>query len=85
MRNDKTMMMTPMEWPRYPVLPVKRYRNHSFECCIMSVILPFRVYKKSLGGLVKPKIKCKLADLLGDEFYDYQDIDALLADGWLVD
>jgi hypothetical protein len=88
--SDREFILQPKLWPNYPLLPVKRYVGNESECCFIAAInLPkIRVMGVNLF---------KFADYVksgGEHFadevnncpkYDYNDVDAFLADGWVVD
>ena len=83
--DDRAMVLNPNKWPRWPFLPMKRPGNHGPECCFLVQQKELILYKTYMFGL---------DDLPGDTFaekvkdvktYRYDNVDALLADGWVVD
>ena len=88
--DHKTMILTPKAWPRRPVLPLKRWVAHTgkFEDLECAVILeqdgwysktgPISLFFTNmlmLGGVSLNEVKK----------VEYDSVDAILADGWVVD
>jgi hypothetical protein len=75
--DHKAMMLDPNRWPQWPVLPVKQFGSGFPECGVMveSDGIQPKVYLTNLFAL----------DLANAEVKEYEDIDELLADGWVVD
>jgi hypothetical protein len=84
--KHKRMMADPGDWPRWPILPLKRTspQGVGLECAIMVAWeehlttvffadmfdLPGGTFKEVFGSLPQKK---------------YTDYDAILDDGWMVD
>lgn len=78
--RDRQMILTEDDWPRWPVLPVKRHTRENFlelGCILSGSLNVVRVANMfQLSGTV---------DLSTIPSVTYPDVDALLADGWRVD
>ena len=81
--NDLEMMTNTMNWPNFPVLPVKRYTKESCmpEAGIMVPDLP-TVFVVNMWDLKSGVLKDQLKDVPKKEYATYQE---LIADGWVVD
>lgn len=86
MPMDRTMMLNPEGWPRYPLLPLKRSdpaESHRLEYGTLYRGTGFIVY---LVGIYAIPAGRRLPDVL--EPYKamvYSNVDAVLDDGWRVD
>lgn len=84
--DDLEMMQSPLEWPRYPVLPIKRPVPQGGwpECAILlagrSTVYLTGLY--SLSDLAGRTYGEKLAAV---EKKEYASFAAVVADGWVVD
>lgn len=80
--TDKEMIENPLNWPRYPFLPVKRYRKPGelADCRVIWVGARTRLVEANLFALPKTK-----EDFLALPYTEYANIEAVLADGWVVD
>lgn len=77
--DDLAFMRDENKWPNWPMLPVKRYtdRGGAPEC---GIVLSGKttVYIAYMWGLKEDTFDtCKK--------YEYGSLDAILADGWVVD
>lgn len=90
--DDKKMMLDYANWPCWPTLPIKR-KNHSIADKNLGILVATQEYVDALKGKSKivvyhvymyglPKTKEEWAAAPKTE---YDTIDALLADGWIVD
>lgn len=85
--RHKAQMATPAEWPHWPILPVKRVNPevHQIECGVMfavegyltTVCLGFMWIAK--GPTIDDAMNCF------PEKLKYDDLDAVLDAGWVVD
>lgn len=81
-KQDKDMITHPSNWPIWPRLPLKRllqpmgWPEHGFV-----------INRSTTDDYVQPRVY--LATIFDekweDNFLDYEDIDAILDDGWTVD
>lgn len=84
-KDDLGMMQHPMEWPKWPVLPIKRIKidpksgYRDTECAIMYADGTPRVYLCSMYSLSSDK---PLSAIPNKTYPSYND---LVADGWRVD
>jgi hypothetical protein len=74
---DRQLILHPERWP-LPVLPLKRYMPGSTVRRILTG------YVLERHQLFSPVIRTSLDGTMPTRF-DYEDIDAMLADGWTVD
>lgn len=91
--DDRAMILAPQNWPRWPVLPVKRSVSFDLECGFImaehkEVDKPMTIYLSSIFSL--PGEGCKtwgevLARIPEEKRRRYDTLDAMLADGWMVD
>jgi len=83
MDENKSMMLNPRTWPRWPALPVKR----NGECGVMLAYKDFltTVFKVNLWELSNGGHLLTLKQLQSMEQVKYDTIDAILADGWIID
>jgi hypothetical protein len=79
--SEAKMIKTPNDWPRWPVLPLKRNREKAeFETAVLfedkyhAAGTP-RVYLSNMYAKVEESTK----------YIDYASVDALLNDGWRID
>lgn len=87
--SDLDMMKNPGLWPQWPVLPVKRYRERGQmpDCAVLidagepqPTVFQINPYDIPAGDLREniinnPKVK----------HTKYDTLEALMADGWMVD
>lgn len=77
--TDAEFIQHPGLWPMWPLLPLKRTRNTSSGLPETGVIIEeetkFRVYHCSMFTTITPSTP----------HTDYPTVNALLADGWVVD
>lgn len=92
--DDREFILNPVLWPRWPLLPLKRRndKNPPFDCGLLIAVDPAKgklattVFCAYLFGLQNGKtIKELLIDNPNVERIEYDNVDALLADGWVVD
>lgn len=85
-QREITMMKTPDHWPRWPILPVKRSGHilEPFGCGIMvaSADCALHIYDIDMFLLQSGPLGPQLDAV---EHKEYQDYDAILDDGWVVD
>lgn len=87
--RDNEMMRSPLEWPIWPLLPIKRYGKDERgfpECAALLdesrekgwvvYVLPTGVFGLVAGTPLETQAK---------EILPYENLDALQADGWMVD
>jgi len=82
--DDKEFIMCPELWPRWPVLPIKRFdeKNRELEVGVMRAVkgeIGTTVYLIGMYGITKDTDWKTVPKLV------YEDVDKLLADGWIVD
>jgi len=86
--DDRGMILDPEFWPRWPLLPVKRYpKAGGMECgfLVAAENVRWTVFLESIYGLAKYGQSLKeVAEKIPNKI-EYADLDALLADGWIVD
>jgi hypothetical protein len=82
--EDKRFITTPDLWPNWPVCPLKRYVQNGREFGIviavqthLSTVFIVNMFALKSGDLMQ--------QLEGRKKYEYPNIDALIADGWVVD
>lgn len=90
--KDRKFMQNPNQWPNWPVLPVKRYtpgavgpgcgfilavENH------MTVVFDGMIFDPRATEAATGAIQAR--DLSTVPHHKYDDVDALLDDGWMVD
>ena len=71
------------QWPRWPVLPVKKYKEQG-QMPALGVMHINHV----LPNDGKPRVyECSMFDQITDEthFVEYDSLEALVADGWMID
>jgi hypothetical protein len=75
--DDKSMILHPDEWPRWPILPVKRYLKEAqnIELGVMMAGQSTTIYLTDMFDLNMSSAKRKV----------YGTLDDLLADSWVVD
>ena len=86
--DDLEMLQTPDLWPNWPALPMRRYKpDQTVGFPEVGVVL-------DMEGLQNMVVKINLfylnalngAERIRDaEKYRYESLEALLADGWIVD
>ena len=87
--NDLEFMQDDGRWPNWPLLPVKRPTRTPGtmpETCLMVAFAEYRtqVFKLNLFHMPRgPKTWRELLD--ATESYDYDSLEAVVADGWIVD
>ena len=81
--DDKTFMTNVYEWPRHPILPIKRRKPNDWPDCaclmhtasgILFVNHPAPFSREEVDSFVTKAKQSSVAD-----------IDKLIADGWVVD
>lgn len=70
-------MADPDRWPRWPLLPVKRYKDDTLETGYLIEM------KGSKYVVYQNTIFC--ADPRTDAHFRYESFEAIVADGWRVD
>ncbi len=82
--SDAEFISDPALWPLWPYLPIKRYPEgyHGPECCLlMATERPWEVlFAACVYNLPKTR-----EEFLKTKKYTYPSVEALLADGWVVD
>ena len=82
MSAELEMMKSPEDWPMYPYLPVKRYRDGGLpDVGVMVKDGGPRIHHTDALAVVT--LPQHLVSLL--PAHEYESFDALLADGWQVD
>jgi len=84
-KTDKDMILSPVSWPRWPVLPLKRgdvFSNGGTGFLIASREPWSAVYLTNMYELKAGPIRPQLENV---EKITYSSIDALIDDGWVVD
>ena len=90
--NDKAFIANPGKWPNWPLLPVKRHTKDRSgpECGIL-------IDNQPIGDKLDPEHKSlrtifltsmfalKKTDLKTVEKKEYESVEKMLADGWIVD
>lgn len=74
--KSRAFMKTPSEWPQWPILPIKK-RDPKGGFPICHVLFELR------GELHMAKVN--MYELTGATPSERVDVDALIADGWVVD
>ncbi len=85
MKTDKEMILRDVEWPAFPGLPVKKYSKNPGEFPDCGIIIAGdlqTVYFINMWLLVSGPIRPQLEKV---ERKNYESLDALLEDGWIVD
>jgi len=77
---DRAFIKIPSLWPRFPFLPVKRYENGKQELGVIHCKCDTSV--KIINMFLAPYDFETFQELEG---IDYQSVDELLDDGWIVD
>jgi len=77
---DSAFIKIPSLWPRFPLLPVTRYENGKKEYGVIHCKSDTSV--KIINMFLAPHDFETFQELEG---IDYQSIDELLDDGWMVD
>lgn len=83
---DKKLIENSLNWPRWPLLPMKRYTKEGMQAAFMhstSRILLYGVSIYSLNGKDGEEWSKVLARI--PQRFEYQSIEDLLLDGWKVD
>jgi hypothetical protein len=75
--RDKKRFASPNKWPRYPLLPLKRYKEQVVAPELGFVLIQ-DITKVLLGNIYNMDIKNRDSII-------YASIDELLDDGWVVD
>lgn len=81
--QTRDILMSPLDWPQYPYLPLTRQNGSDTECGILWVnnitCQGLKVWKTNLFGMPVIEVARRRLDS-----YEYSSIDALLEDGWKV-
>lgn len=86
--NDKAMILDPNKWPSWPFLPLKKGSYPSLENKRLGVLYHSPVWSDGKVHVVHiymfapPKTA---AELHASPATVYDSVDAMLADGWIVD
>lgn len=91
-RDDRAMISDPTRWPRWPWLPVKRTNSNGLQCAVVHA---------DKNGVPYPEHNTSEIDVFATNMCEiknyfptremvasatrYPSIDAMLADGWVVD
>lgn len=90
-KDDLEMMINPLDWPRWPLLPIKRRRAHDWETAVLyadkgtvkdgkpTIIKNFNIFEPAKEATTWSEA------FKGHEKQTYNSFDELLADGWRVD
>ena len=78
--TDLQMIQSPLDWPSYPFLPIKRYHNHNIETAVLWTGSLLKATAANIWDL--PKTKEEFIALPG---ITYQSVESMLADKWIVD
>lgn len=84
-KEDETFIRNPVKWPMWPFLPIKRHveGDKGPDCAFLcATSKPWeRAYLENVFALkdMTPEQRKKIP------FIEYDDLSALLADGWYVD
>ncbi len=82
--SDREFILNPDLWPAWPYLPLKRYpkgRSGPEVCLLVATERPYEaLYAHNLFHLPPTR-----DEFLAGKKYVYETVDALLADGWIVD
>jgi hypothetical protein len=90
--DDKTFIERPGNWPRWPFLPVKRYKSghNGPECGLL-------IDGNPIGEKIDPEHKSLRtiymlnlydvsdADIGNAKKYEYESVEKMLIDGWVID
>ena len=73
-------------WPRWPMLPVKRSNGHKFPTC--AILLDSKDYIKNNNNIVV--YECNMYSASKEAIdkcvkHNYNSIEDMLKDGWMVD
>lgn len=82
-KDDVEMIDTPLYWPRWPLLPVKR-RVEGQVRWQEGVIGSIEGYKYTVFEMNLFEFK-SIEDLLAKPKFEYQSAAEIVADGWVVD
>lgn len=93
MKSDKEFVKSPGEWPRWPLLPLKRGLQNEETGVVTpdypSTVLLVNVWSVNATNLVINQLSNKGKVLLHDgeflPFKEYETIDDMLNDGWRID
>ncbi len=88
-RMDREFMSNPDLWPCWPLLPVKRHPKDGtgVECGVMVAVAGHltAVFMANMIDLGGTYLKASLFDKPEVVRHVYADVDAIQADGWVVD
>jgi hypothetical protein len=81
-KDDRGMILHPNLWPKWPYLPVKRrLEGGSFpETGVIWIGTKFNIYFVNLFDMPKSAEEFKATNHI-----PYNNVDELIADGWIVD
>ena len=77
--TDRAMIQNPDDWPRWPILPMKRRRHGGSE---MGIILAGHSTMIYHCNMFDPRLKTDHASI---KKTNYATVTDLLADGWMID
>jgi hypothetical protein len=80
MISDKGFILDPNQWPSWPFLPLKRSTDHWPETGFM-MEGKFTIYVLNMFSLSS----MNEVEFANCKKYEYPNVDALLADRWIVD
>ena len=86
--DDKKMVQNPASWPCWPLLPLKRRKGNGEWPDLGFVVEAEGHYPKLSNGkitLFAEPMPYEPKDLKDIKQVTYDSVDALLADGWIVD
>jgi hypothetical protein len=87
--RDTVMMSSPLKWPRWPYLPIKKWVNYTWETALLwagdwksdtELRAKVGVYRAYLFALPST-----LEEFKATRKEEYNSIAELQADGWIVD
>lgn len=86
-RDDRAFIEDPDNWPQWPLLPMKRIdSNQRLECAfIVSGDSGVKLYRGNIFAIYERPGNTLAEKLTDVPIYKYESVDALLADGWVID
>ena len=86
--DDLQMMSSPRSWPAWPLLPIKRYTKDAWiDCGLLVDVLDHKttVFLTTLFALQGGMVRDILINKEEIKRIEYDSLDDLLKDGWVVD
>lgn len=81
--EDRKMMLDPANWPQWPALPVKR--NNEVGVMLSYKSFTTTVFKVNFWEVPNSGHLLSLKQLQEMPQIKYDSVDAILADGWIID